>query len=182
VIKTAAGPMRGSDTDGPMTDGQSAGDTLGAMAELLRDSRPALVVSGAATSAVIVGVAVEEAVLPMNLHAGAGSVVCAAMFAVLVVSVIRTVSLMITASRPLLDELGELRRLSGAQIDPRAPWTPVRRPTAMSPVLWRERVQAVLAAAHFRSLRVHLALGWAAVAVISFFAWTLATLIVAGRI
>jgi len=182
AIRAAVEPMRGSDTDGSMIDGPTADDTLDATAELLSDARPALVVSGVVISAVIIGVAVEEVVLPMNLHAGARSVVCAAMFAVLVVSVIRTVSLMITAGRQLTDELGELRRLIGAPVDPRAPWTQVRRQAPISTALWRERAQAVLAAARVRKLRAYLALGWAATAVICFAAWTLVPLILAGRI
>lgn len=182
VVQTAARPMRGSDTEDPRVDGPSPDDTLRAMTELLREARPAMVVSGVAVAAVTVGVAVEEAVLPMRLHAGLGSVVYAGLFAALAACVIRAVGLMISASRPLVDELGEMRRQMGAPVDPRVPWTPVRTLVPASPGMCHKRMQAVLSAAHYRNARIHQALGWSAIAVICFFAWTLVSLIIAGRI
>ncbi|MGE5291431.1 MAG: hypothetical protein ACM3ML_30360 [Micromonosporaceae bacterium] len=152
------------------------------MTELLRAARPAMVVSGVAVAAVTVGVAVEEVVRPMSLHAGLGSAVYAGLLAALAASVIRVVSLMISAGRPLMDELGELRRQTGAPVDPRAPWTPVRTLIPTSRAVREKRLQAVLSAARFRNARIHQALGWAAIAVICFFAWTLVSLIMAGRI
>src|SRR6266581_2837342 len=55
-----------------MLNGSPADEALREIAELLRDARPGMLVSGFTVAAVTVGVAVEEAVLPMNLHAGPG--------------------------------------------------------------------------------------------------------------
>jgi hypothetical protein len=127
-------------------------------------------------------VAVEEMVLPTHLHGGVGNVIYISLLAGLVACVVRVVTLMISASRPLMDELGELRRQTGAPVDPRVPWTPVRNVINISVALRRRRMEAVISAAHFRNLRVNQALGWAAITVICFFAWTIISLIIAGRI
>jgi len=165
-----------------MLNGSPADEALREIAELLRDARPGMLVSGFTVAAVTVGVAVEEAVLPMNLHAGAGTALCLGLLAVLALSVIRTAVLMISADRPLLDELGELRREIGAAVDPNVPWRTTRTRIAISQAPGWDRVRAMLAAAHFRSIRTHMALTWATFAIICFSAWTLVALIVAGRL
>jgi hypothetical protein len=182
VVQTAVRQMRGRDTDEPRTGGPSTDDTLRALIELLREARPAMVVSGVAVAAVIAGVAVEEVVLPASVHGGVGAVLYIGLLAALVGCVLRVVSLMFGANRRLIDELGELRRQTGAPVDPTVPWTPVRNVSILSPLLRRKRIEAVISAARFRNFRVHQALGWAALSVICFFAWTLVSLIIAGRI
>jgi hypothetical protein len=182
VVQTAVRQMRGRGTDDPRVDGPSTDETLRAMTELLREARPAMVVSGVAVAAVTAGVAVEEVILPTYVHGGVGAVLYVGFLGALVACVVRVVSLMISASRRLMDELGELRRQTGAPVDPRVPWTPVRNVSTSSPLLRRRRMEAVISAAHFRNLRVHQALGWAAISVICFFAWTLVSLIMTGRI
>jgi hypothetical protein len=182
AVQTAVRQIRGSDRGGPRIDGPSADDTLRAMIELLKEARPAMVVSGVAIAAVTAGVAVEEAVLPASVHGGVGAVLYVGFLAALVACVVRVVGLMISASGRLMNELGELRRQTGAPVDPRVPWTPVRNLGVVSPALRRKRMEAVISAAHFRNLRVHQALGWAATSVICFFAWTLVSLIMTGRI
>lgn len=179
AMGTAVWPVYG-ETDRAMIDRPD--DALREMAELLRDTRPGMLVSGITVAAVTVGTAIEEMVLPMNLHAGAGTFLGLALLGILAVSVIRTAVLMIVAGRPLMDELGELRRRTGAPVDPTVPWTPVRRMPTANPTPGWERARAVLAAAHFRNARIHLALTWATVAIISFSAWTLVQLFLAGRI
>ena len=183
TIGTVVPAIRVSETGGPMTERQpSDEDTLREMAELLRDARPGMLVSGVTVAAVTVGVAVEEVALPVNLHPGVGTVLCLGLLAVLALSLIRTAVLMISAGRPLMDQLGELRRQTGAPVDPTVPWTPVRRlHVAARTTVW-DRTQAVLAAAHFRNTRIQLALTWATVSIICFCAWTLMLLILAGRI
>jgi hypothetical protein len=182
VIGTAARPLRISETDGSMLDRPPTDDTLRDLAELLRDARPGMLVSGVTVAAVTVGVAIETVAVPINLHAGVGTVVCLGLLAVLALSVIRTAVLMIVAGRPLMDQLGELRRLTGAPVDPTVPWTPVGRPSVTPRAVLQDRARAVLAAAHFRNVRIQLALTWATIAIICFCAWTLSLLIVAGRI
>ena len=47
------------------------------------------------------------------------------------------------------------------------------------PVSGWEHVRAVLAAAHFRGVRIHQALTWASITVACFFVWTVAVLAIA---
>lgn len=181
AIQTAVRPYRVSGkADEPVTDRPPADDdVLREMTELLRDARPGLLVSGLTLPAVTLGVAIEEALLPINMHAGLGTVLRLGLLAVLVVTVIRTAVLTIRAGHPLLDELGELRRETGAPVDPTVPWTPMRNRTALSEALAWDRMRAMVAAAHFHSFRSHLALTSAVLAIICFFAWTLVTVVVA---
>ena len=186
TIGTGSGLLSTSETERSMIERPSAGDapedTLREMAEMLRDARPGMLVSGITVAAVTVGVAVETVAVPVKLHAGVGTVIYLGLLAVVALCVIRTAILMIVAGRPLMDQLGELRRLTGAPVDPKVPWTPMRRLPVMSPRAVGERAQAVLAAAHFRNSRIHLALTWATFAIVCFCAWSLALLILAGRI
>jgi hypothetical protein len=182
TLATAVRPFRIGSSPENIDDRSAAGETLREMVELLRDARPSMLVSGITVAAVTVGVAVEAIAVPINLHAGVGTVICLGLLAVLVLSVIRTAALMGLAGRPLMDQLGELRRQTGAPVDPTVPWTPVRILPLASPMAVWDRAQHVLAAAHFRNARIHLALGWATVAMIGFCAWSLALLITAGRI
>lgn len=183
TLATAVRPFRTGDAHETMIDRSPADDTLRELAELVRDARPGMLVSAVTIVAVTVGVAVEAVALPVNLHAGAGTVIFLGLFALLALCVLRTAILMIGAGRPLMDELGELRRQTGAPVDPTVPWTPVRRlPMTSGIAVWERRAHAVIAAAHFRNARIHLALTWATIAIISFCAWTLALLFLAGRI
>src|SRR6266566_1685357 len=182
TLATAVRPFRLGNSPETVDDRSPAGETLREMNELLRDTRPSVRMSRAIVVAVTVGAAVEAAAVPINLHAGVGTVVCLGLLAALALSVIRTTALMALAGRPLMNQLGELRRQTGAPVDPTVPWTPVRILPLASPAAVRDRAQRALAAAHFRSERLHLALGWATVAMIGFCAWSLALLITAGRI
>jgi hypothetical protein len=179
AIWTGAWPWYG-DSDEAMIERPD--EALREMAELLRDTRPGMLVSGVTVAAVTVGVAVEETVLPVNLHAGAGAFLGLVLLGILAVSIVRTAVLMRAAGRPLMDELGELRRRTGAPVDPTVPWTPIRKLPLASPAPGWERARAVLAAAHFRNERMQMALTWATVTIISFAAWTFVQLLLAGRI
>ena len=149
------------------------------MRELLRDGRTGMLVCGTTIAAVTVGFALEGPQTRSALHAGAASVACVVLLIALAISMIRTVSLMISAGAPLVDELGELRRRTGAPVDPTAPWTSAGGSAGPFPVSGWEHVRAVLAAAHFRSVRIHQALTWASITVACFFVWTVAVLAIA---
>jgi hypothetical protein len=148
------------------------------MQELLRDGRTGMLVCGTIIAAVTLGLALEEPLLRKALHAGAASAVCGVLLIALTVSMVRTATLMIAAGWPLVDELGELRRRTGAPVDPNAPWTSAGLSAGPFPVSGWEHLRAVLAAAHFRSVRVHQAMTWASIAVACFFAWTMAVLLI----
>ena len=167
--------MRSLPPDGD--DGRSSPATAHRdMQELLRDGRTGMLVCGTTMAAVTVGFALEEPLTRSALHAGAASAVCVVLLIGLAVSMIRTVILMIAAGSPLVDELGELRRRTGAPVDPSAPWTSSGGSAGPFPMSGWEHTRAVLAAAHYRSVRMHQALTWASITVACFFAWTVAAL------
>ena len=182
TLATAVRPFRIGSSFEIMSDRSPADETLREVAELLRDARPGMWVSRITVAAVTVGVAVETAAVPINLHAGVGTVLCLGLLAVLALCVLRTAILMVGSGRPLMDQLGELRRQTGAPVDPTVPWTPVRALPLASATAVQKRLEHVLATAHFRNERMHQALGWSTVAMIGFCAWSLALLISAGRI
>lgn len=148
------------------------------MRELLRDGRTGILVCGTTLAAVTLGFALEEREARSALHVGAVSAVCVVLLIALAVSMIRTAVLMIAAGSPLVDELGELRRRTGAPVDPSAPWTSSSGSAGPFPASGWDHVRAVLAAAHFRSVRLHQALMWAGITVACFFAWTIAVLVI----
>lgn len=148
------------------------------MQELLRDGRTGMLICGTTIAAVTVGFALEEPLTRSALHEGAASAVCAVLLIALAVSMIRTVILMIAAGSPLVDELGELRRRTGAPVDPAAPWTSAGGSAGPFPMSGWEHARAVLAAAHFRSVRIHQGLTWASITVACFFAWTVAAMVI----
>lgn len=162
------------ETAGPSTPGGANRD----MRELLRDGRTGMLVCGATIAAVTLGFAVEGPLLRNALHAGAASVVCVVPLLALAVSMVRTAILMLAAAGPLVDELGELRRRTGAPVDPTAPWTSAGGSAGPFPVSGWEHLRVVLAAAHFRSVRIHQAMTWAIISVACFFAWTVAVLVI----
>ena len=149
------------------------------MHELLRDGRTGMLVCGTTIAAVSVGFALEGQQIRSALQAGPASGVCVVLLIALTVSMVRTIILMIAAGWPLVDELGELRRRTGAPVDPTAPWTSSGGSAGPFPESGWEHVRAVLAAAHLRSIRIHQALTWAGITVGCFFAWTVAVLVIA---
>lgn len=180
AIGTAVWPGYGRGADETVIERPD--DALREMAELLRDTRPGMLVSGVTVAVVSVGATIVEVAAPTNMHAGVGTLLSLAMFGMLVLSIIRTAVLMISAGRPGLDELGELRRRTGAPVNPKVPWTPVRRLPETNPTPGWERARAVLAAAHFSNARIHLAQMWATTAIIFFVVWTVVQLLLAGGI
>jgi hypothetical protein len=165
-----------------MSDRSPVDGTLREITEPLRDARRGMLVSGVIVAGVTAGGVVETVAVPVNLHAGAGTVICFGLLAVLELSVLRTVALMVGSGRPLMDEIGELRRQTGAPVYPAVPWTPSRTWLPPSPADVHRAQAVVLRAAHVRNARVHLALRWAIAAMISFCAWSLTLLITAGRL
>ncbi|SRR5216683_4656356 len=159
-----------------------AQETLGEMAALLGDTRPSVLIAGGVLAAVTVGAAVEVAALPVPLHASLGSVFYLGILAVVIMSLLRSLALLIVAGRPVVDALGELRRHTGAPVNPAVPWTPVQFEHDESSDLGWDQARALLSAANLRNARVHLALTWAGVTVGFFFAWTFVSLLLAGRI
>lgn len=174
---TAVWPFRIGGPPATMSDRFPVDDQLREIAELRRDARRGMLVSGVIVAGVTVGVVVEAVAVPVDLHAYAGTVISLGLLSVLVLSLSKTVALMIRASLHLDDELDELRRQTFAPVNLTV-LSPVRTRLMWSPA----SVQVALYAAHVRNARMHLALMWATVTMISFCAWSLTLLITAGRL
>jgi hypothetical protein len=165
-----AGAVDGTDgtTNG---DGGTAQELLAEMAALIRDTRPYLMVSSAVSAAVLIGLAVESTALPVG-GPGPGTVAAAALFAVVALCLLRTVTLIVLAGLPLGQALAQQRVWAGAPLDPRAPWASVPPPDAAAgPWDWA-RAHLLLSQARFRAERIQAATNWALITTAVFLACT----------
>ncbi|HEX4253552.1 MAG TPA: hypothetical protein VH089_00615 [Streptosporangiaceae bacterium] len=177
----AAGPddraPDGRAPDGRPPDGRDAAgqetaqELLAEMAALIRDTRPSLVVSGSVAAAVLVGLATGSALLPLTGR-GPGAVAAIALFALVAMCLLRTLTLIVLAGQPLAQSLSQQRVASGAPLDPRAPWASIPVP-GTGPQAWTwARAHLLLSQARFRADRIQAATGWALVTAAVFLAWT----------
>ncbi|HEY2241556.1 MAG TPA: hypothetical protein VGI21_22325 [Streptosporangiaceae bacterium] len=156
---------------------ESAQELLAEMAALIRDTRPALVVSGSVAAAVLVGLATESALLPLTGR-GPGAVAAIALFALVALCLLRTLMLIVLAGLPLAQSLSQQRVISGAPLDPRAPWASIPVP-GTDPRAWTwARAHLLLSQARFRADRIQAATNWALVTAAVFLAWTSVVLLV----
>ena len=150
---------------------ESAQELLAEMAALIRDTRPSLVVSGLVSAAVLIGLAAESVVLPLTGR-GPGAVAAVALFAVVALCLLRTLTLTVLAGLPLGQALAQQRVASGAPLDPRAPWASIPVP-GTDPRSWSwARAHLLLSQARFRAERIQAATSWALVTAAVFLAWT----------
>ena len=105
-----------------------ARDVLGEMAALLHDSRPGVLVCGAAIGAIAIGTAIEALALPLISRNGPGIVVVGGLFVILVLCLLRNVLLLAMSGLPLSRVLDQQRVCTGAPLDPRAPWATIPEP------------------------------------------------------
>ena len=158
--------------DGRDAAGQaSAQELLAEMAALIRDTRPSLVVSGSVAAAVLAGLAIESVALPLAGR-GPGAVAAVALFALVALCLLRTLTLIVLAGLPLAQSLSQQRVVSGAPLDPRAPWASIPVP-GTDPRSWSwARAHLLLSQARFRADRIQAATSWALVTATVFLAWT----------
>ncbi|HEY2518537.1 MAG TPA: hypothetical protein VGJ19_00375 [Streptosporangiaceae bacterium] len=103
---------------------------------------------------------------------GAGRVAAVALFAVVALCLLRTLTLIVLAGLPLGQALSQQRVASGAPLDPRAPWASIPVPDT-GPRSWTwARAHLLLSQARFRADRIQAATGWALVTAAAFLAWT----------
>jgi hypothetical protein len=169
---TAAGP---DDTGISAGGGESAQELLAEMAALIRDTRPYLIVSSAVAAAVLIGLAVEAAIVPVS-GPGPGAVASGALFVLVALCLLRTLTLIVLAGLPLGQVLSQHRVTSGAPLDPRAPWASVPRPVAQAGTwagAWGwNRAHLLLSQARFRAERIQAATTWSLITAAAFLACT----------
>ena len=154
----------GHEETGPQ---ESAQELLAEMAVLIRDTRVSLAVSGAVAAAVLIGLATESVVLPLTGR-GAGAVATFALFVVVALCLLRTLTLIVLAGLPLGQALSQQRVTSGAPLDPRAPWASIPAP-GTDPRAWAwARAHLLLSQARFRAERIQAATNWALVTAAAF--------------
>jgi len=169
-LAMSTGPGGRAPDGGDAAARESAQELLAEMAALIRDTRPSLVVSGSVAAAVLLGLATESMLLPLAGR-GPGAVAAIALFAVVALCLLRTLTLIVLAGLPLAQSLSQQRVLSGAPLDPRAPWASIPAP-GTDPQAWTwARAHLLLSQARFRADRIQAATSWALVTAAVFLAW-----------
>jgi hypothetical protein len=168
----AAEAAEGPDDTGITNEyGESARELLAEMAALIRDTRPYLIVSSAVAAAVLIGLAVEAATVPVG-GPGPGAVATGALFVLVALCLLRTLTLIVLAGLPLGQALSQHRVTSGAPLDPRAPWASVPRLEAPSSTWGWNRAYLLLSQARFRAERIQTATTWALITAAVFLAFS----------
>jgi hypothetical protein len=161
----APGPHRGAAAG----DTHSSAAVIGALTRLLDDTRTGTRLAGALLAAAAVGVAVTGMLWP--LRAGA-AVCCLALLAAVLLTWVRAGILLALAGQPVTGALAELRRHTGAPVQPAAPWVRGGVGQVTEFDRGRRHAQSLIAAASLRQARTQLALRWAVLAAGGFCVWT----------
>jgi hypothetical protein len=136
--------------------GGDVDNSLAAVSEvtaMLGSTRWCILASGGLLAAGAVGFSIVVATWPVARGEGGGGLCCLGLLAVVMLSWLRAATLLALAERPVASALGELRRRTGAPVDPSVPWVPfgVRR-TLLTDLGW-EHAWALVAAATLRHTR-----------------------------
>ena len=164
------------DADREAPDRGPAQDVIVEMAGLLCDTRGSILQGGSVLSALTMGIALEAALSPSVLRPGLAGVVCVSLLGGLILCWLRAASLLLMASRPVLNQLNDHRWRTGGPLDPRVRWltgSPADGETAWD---WAQ-VNLMLGAVRIRRERLELADTWAFITVACFLAWTVAILL-----
>jgi hypothetical protein len=152
-------------------DDMSRSAALGALTQLLNDTRTGTGLAGALLTAAAPSVAVTGMAWSRSLQAGA-SVCCLVLLVPVLLTWVRAGVLLALAGRPVTGALAELRRHTGAPVQPGAPWVPGGMSQATAFDLGRWHTQSLVAAASLRQTRTQLALRWAMLAAGACCVWT----------
>jgi hypothetical protein len=177
------GPWSGLPDGGSApADGQawSYSAAISEIASAIGDTRWLVLISGGLLASDIAGAAVAVAELLGRRDAVAvGSV---GLLVPVMLSWLVTAALLLLADRPVAGALGELRRVTGAQIDPSAPWLPLGvRPLPASDLEW-SHVVPLIAAVTIRHARARLALSSAILTTAGLLLWMVLSLAIAAVI
>ncbi len=155
-----------------LPDEEPAYAVIGEMAGLLRETRGNMLACAGLLSAVAIGVAAETTALGRVPRPGLAGVINIGLMCPLLCCWLVAAVLLAMAGRPVLNALSEIRWVTGAPLDPRAPWLTVPPPGA-HPEGWAWiRAHLLLGAARLARHRMHLADTWTCIAVACFLVWT----------
>jgi hypothetical protein len=153
-----------------------AQDQIAEMARLLRGTRGSVLLGGSILSALSIGIALEAAFSPSVLRSGLAGAVCVSLLGCLIVCWLRAASLLLLASRPVLDQLNDHRWRTGGALDPRVRW--LTGSSAGGEAAWDwAQVNLMLGAVRVRRERIELADTWVFITVACFLAWTVTLLL-----
>jgi hypothetical protein len=162
--------------DGETTDRGPAQDQIAEMAWLLRGTRGSVLLGGGILGALSVGIALEAAFSPSVLRPGLAGVACVSLLGCLILCWLRAASLLLLASRPVLDQLNDHRWRTGAPLDPRVRWLTGSSADGETAWGWAQ-VNLMLGAVRVRRERIQAADTWVFVTVACFLAWTVTVLL-----
>ncbi len=154
----------------------------GAVTEIVSaigDTRRLTLISGALLAVDLAGMAIVVSALLNRGHAVALGTAAGLLMPV-VLSWLAAVLLVLLAEWPVAGGLGELRRATGARVDPSAPWSPLGVLPLAGPDLDWSHVVPLIAAATLQHARAHRALHWTVITTAAFFLWTMVSLAAAA--
>jgi hypothetical protein len=159
--------------DGEAADRGPAQDQIAEMASLLRGS---VLLGGSILGALSVGIALEAAFSPSVLRPGLAGVLVVSLLGALILCWLRAASLLLLASRPVLDQLNDHRWRTGAPLDPRVRWLTGSSADGAAAWDWAH-VNLMLGAVRHRRERLQAADTWSFITLACFLAWTVTVLL-----
>jgi hypothetical protein len=175
-LVAASGQETWPGRNGMPAEGQVA--TVTQITSLLSDTRCIVLASGALLTADIVGSAVVMSALLGRKEVAAVSTL--GLLLLVMLSWMRTSALVVHAEWPVAVAFGELRRVTGAPVDPSAPWLPTGAQPAVGPDLGWEQAAPLIAAANLRHTRARHALLWAVITTIGLCVWIVISFAIAA--
>ena len=146
--------------------------------EVTGDTRRLTYISAGLLAAVLMGAATVGAALLVGARPLAMESL--GLLLPVLVSWLVTAALVLYSEGPVTSAFGELRRATGAAVDPSAPWAPLGvRPLADTEVTW-DRVVPLIAATRRQHARARLALSAAVLTTAAFLLWMMLSLTVAA--
>ena len=145
---------------------------IGELAGLLRETRGYLLVGGAMLGSITIGLGLEAGFAARALQPGTFRAINIALLLGLVLCLLRAVTLLALAGRPVLNALSELRWQTGSPLDPRAAWLTLPPVGAHLDEWSWTRAHLLLGAARLARHRVQLADTWTYVTASCFVVWT----------
>jgi hypothetical protein len=163
--------------DRSQPDQGPAQETIGEMAGLLRDTRGSMLLGGSVLSAITVAIGLEAAFSTRAVRPGLVGAVNVALLSGLLLCWLTAVILMALASRPVHNELSDMRWKTGAPLDPRAGWLSLP-PAGSDRHEWTwARAHLLLGAARLARRRSQVADTWTYVTAAYFLVWTILILL-----